>query len=52
MRWSQRRFVGDRDEIRPGADRQTDLLEPLGREKGGSGPVGAFVYAEAGERKE
>src|SRR5258705_9552805 len=52
MRRSQRRFVADRDEIGPGADPETDLLEPLGREKGGDGSVGAFVYAEASERTE
>jgi hypothetical protein len=48
----ERGFVGDRDEVRAEAHRQADLLESLGGEKGGAGPVGAFVHAEAGEREQ
>jgi hypothetical protein len=48
----QHRFVAERNDIRPGAHRQADLLEPLSGEKSGAGPMGTFMYAESGERKE
>ena len=48
----QRRFVGERDGVRPGAHRQADLLEALGGEKRGAGTMGTFVEAEACERKQ